>query len=80
MGLDPASSPYSWVTSRTDKWESSGMESYPSLGSSLEEGPMGPLWEYLSKTNNNADCVPEEDRFKFVDDLTALEVRIFASK
>ena len=32
------------------------------------------IWEYLSQTNNNADCVPEEDRFKFVDDLTALEI------
>ena len=31
-------------------------------------------WEYLSQTNNNADCIPEEDRFKFVDDLSALEV------
>ena len=32
------------------------------------------IWEFLSQTNNNADCVPVEDRFKFVDDLTALEV------
>ena len=32
------------------------------------------IWEYLSQTNNNADCVPVEDRFKFVDDLTVLEV------
>ena len=31
-------------------------------------------WEFLSQTNNNADCVPLEDRFKFVDDLTTLEV------
>ena len=31
-------------------------------------------WEFLSQTNNNADCVPEEDRFKFVDDLTIIEV------
>ena len=28
----------------------------------------------MSQTNNNADCVPEADRFKFVDDLTTLEV------
>ena len=32
------------------------------------------IWEFLSQTNNNADCVPVEDRFKFVDDLTVLEV------
>ena len=31
-------------------------------------------WEYLFQTNNNADCIPEEDRFKFVDDLSTLEV------
>ena len=31
-------------------------------------------WEFLSQTNNNANCVPEQDRFKFVDDLTALEI------
>lgn len=32
------------------------------------------IWEFLSQTNNSADCVPVEDRFKFVDDLTTLEV------
>ena len=31
-------------------------------------------WEYQSQTNDNANCVPEEDRFKFVDDLSTLEV------
>ena len=31
-------------------------------------------WEYLSQTNNNADFIPEEDKFKFVDDLSTLEV------
>ena len=31
-------------------------------------------WEFLSQTNNNADCVPEDDRFKFVDDLSTIEV------
>ena len=32
------------------------------------------IWEFLSQTNNNADNVPVEDRFKFVDDLTLLEI------
>ena len=32
------------------------------------------IWEFLSQTNNSADCVPMEDRFKFVDDLTVLEI------
>ena len=36
-------------------------------------GTLGIL-EYLSQSNNNADCVSEEDRFKFMDDLTALEI------
>ena len=31
-------------------------------------------WEYLSQSNDSADCVPEEDRFKFVDDLSTLEI------
>ena len=31
-------------------------------------------WEYLSQTNNNADFIPVEDKFKFVDDLSTLEI------
>ena len=30
--------------------------------------------EFLSQTNHNADIVPESDRFKFVDDLSCLEI------
>ena len=40
-------------------------------------GPQGAtlgILEYLSQTNNSADCVGSEDRFKFVDDLTILEI------
>ena len=37
------------------------------MGSSLGN------WEFDSQTNNNADCVPIQDRFKFVDDLSVLE-------
>ena len=40
-------------------------------------GPQGStfgLWEYLSQSNSNADCVSESDRFKFVDDLSFLEL------
>ena len=29
-------------------------------------------WEFLSQTNDNADCVPQEERFKFVEDLTTV--------
>ena len=40
-------------------------------------GPQGGtfgIWEYLSQSNDNADCISESDRFKFVDDLTFLEI------
>ena len=40
-------------------------------------GPQGAtlgLLEYTSQSNHNADCVSPEDRFKFVDDLSILEV------
>ena len=39
-------------------------------------GPQGGLMgilEYLSQTNNNADFVPDDERFKFIDDLSILE-------
>ena len=31
------------------------------------------IWEYLTQSNDNADCVDPDYRFKFVDDLTVLE-------
>ena len=40
-------------------------------------GPQGTLLgglEYLVQSNDNADCVDQEDRFKYVDDLSILEV------
>ena len=40
-------------------------------------GPQGAtlgILEYLSQSNNNADIVSDQDRFKFVDDLTVLEI------
>ena len=40
-------------------------------------GPQGTLLgqiEYLALTNDNADSVPELDRFKYIDDLTILEL------
>ena len=40
-------------------------------------GPQGAtlgLLEYLPQTNNSADCVGQDERFKFVDDLTILEI------
>ena len=43
-------------------------------------GPQGAtfgIWEYLAQSNDNAECVSPENRFKFVDDLTILEKLIF---
>ena len=40
-------------------------------------GPQGGLMgilEYLSQTNNNADFIPDDERFKFIDDLSTLEI------
>ena len=40
-------------------------------------GPQGSIfgiWEYLSQSNDNANCLDESERFKFVDDLTFLEI------
>ena len=36
-------------------------------------GTLGIL-EYLAQSNDNADCVSTEDRFKFMDDLSILEI------
>ena len=40
-------------------------------------GPQGALWgilEYLSQSNNNTDFISPEKRFKFIDDLSILEL------
>ena len=38
------------------------------------EGATLGIVEYLSQSNNNADCVGPNEQFKFVDDLTVLEI------
>ena len=42
-------------------------------GGGPQGGTLGIL-EYLSQSNNNADCVDVQDRFKFIDDLTIIEI------
>ena len=32
------------------------------------------IWEYLSQSNDNAECVDVKDRFKFVDDLSFIDI------
>ena len=55
------------------KWR--GITTTPRIinGGGLQEATLG-IQEYLSQTNNSADCVGQEERFKFVDDLTILEI------
>ena len=39
-------------------------------------GPQGSIfgiWEYLAHSNNSADCVNSDYKYKFVDDMTVLE-------
>ena len=40
-------------------------------------GPQGStkgVLSYMSQSNNNTDCVPEDDRYKYFDDATVIEV------
>ena len=44
-------------------------------------GPQGTLLgglEYLAQSNDNADIVPPEDRFKYIDDLSILQLICFS--
>jgi hypothetical protein len=43
------------------------------LGSGAQGSILGNI-EYISQTNNNADHVPSEDRWKWIDDLTVVEI------
>ena len=55
------------------KWH--GCQSAPKdiKGGGLQGATLG-LLEYLSQSNDNADCVGLSDRYKFVDDLSILEI------
>ena len=55
------------------KWHGEISDSKQLPGGGAMGATLG-IWEYLSQTNNNSDGVPEDDRFKFVDDLTILEI------
>ena len=57
----------------TVKWH--GCQSVPQKvkGGGPQGATLG-LLEYLSQSNNSADCVSESDRFKFIDDLSVLEI------
>ena len=60
------------------KWhgETSSARKVPGGGS---QGAYFGNLEYLAQSNDNANYVPENSRYKFVDDLTVLEKNSFAS-
>ena len=55
------------------KWKGN-MSSKRELKGGGPQGSTFGIWEYLSQSNDNANCVDESERFKFVDDLTFLEI------
>ena len=55
------------------KWHGK-FSSIRSLNGGGPQGSSFEIWEYLSQSNDNANGVPVEDRFKFVDDLSLLEI------
>ena len=77
MGVRPSLIPVliSYLTDRRMRVKFNGeiSEEHQLVGG----GPQGTLLgllEYLVQSNDNADCVDSEDRFKYVDDLSILEV------
>ena len=60
------------------KWqgELSSVRPMPAGGS---QGSTFGVLGYLSQSNDNADCVPIEERFKFMDELTFLETLLLTN-
>ena len=55
------------------KWHNQFSSERELKGGGPQGGTLG-IWEYLSQSNDNANCINESERFKFVDDLTFLEI------
>ena len=77
MGVRPAIIPLliSYLTDRKMSVKFNGVES-DVLGL-IGGGPQGTLLgqiEYIVQSNDNADIVSEEDRFKYIDDLTIVQL------
>ena len=77
LGVRPSLIPLlaSYLTDRKMKVKFNGeMSAFLTL---IGGGPQGTLLgglEYLVQSNDNADIVPEEDRFKYIDDLSVLQL------
>ena len=54
------------------KWHGC-MSSEKKLNGGTAQGGTFGIWGYMAQSNDNADCVPQDYRFKFVDDLSVLE-------
>ena len=54
------------------KWHGKQSNRIPTPGEGPQGGYLGNM-EYLAQSNESADCVKKDSRFKFVDDLTVLE-------
>ena len=77
LGVRPSLIPLlaSYLTDRTMKVKFNGEMS--DLLALVGGGPQGTLLgqlEYLVQSNDNADVVPTEDRFKYIDDLSVLQL------
>ena len=59
--------------SMTVKWKGKFSSSRPMPGGGPQGGTLGGI-EYTSQTNNNTDFLDVEEKFKFIDDLSILEV------
>ena len=55
------------------KWNKASSTMHNLNGGGPQGGLMGIL-EYLSQTNNNTDFIDPDDKFKFIDDLSILEL------
>ena len=55
------------------KWNGVYSPPYPLPGGGAQGGELGQL-EYLAQSNDNTDFIDDEFKFKFIDDLSLLEV------
>ena len=55
------------------KWNGQQSKPYPLPGGGAQGGQLGQI-EYLSQSNKNTDFLTQEEKFKFIDDLSILEV------
>ena len=55
------------------KWNGQLSSPYPLPGGGAQGGQLGQT-EYLSQSNDNVDFLKTEDKFKFIDDLSVLEM------